>query len=111
MRFEFSRPPIVVPSKVQGPTGSASQNWSLTLLGFNPEQSTEVCSLTTASGVIRAPIVRVEAITVLGVTRTDFPVAAHSLPPHANVAGLLGTDFLRDLVVVINFKKRWVEFK
>jgi len=125
MRFDFGGLPIVVPCTVEGPIGSSEPKLvldtgaSITVLnagflrflGFNPDQSKEVCFLTTASGVIRAPIVRVAAITVLGVTRTNFPVAAHSLPPQANVSGLLGTDFLSDQVVVVNFRKRWVEIK
>ena len=50
-------------------------------------------------------------MTVLGVTRTDLPFAAHSLTPQANVPGLLGTDLQPDLVVAINFKKRWLEIR
>ena len=113
MRFEFSGPPIVVPCTVEGPSGSSEPKLVLDtgagitvldagflrFLGFTPDKSKEICFLTTASVVVRAPIVIVAAISVLGVTKTDFPVAAHSLPPQANVSGLLGTDFLQDQIL------------
>lgn len=31
--------------------------------------------------------------------------------PNANIDGLLGTDFLDDLIVVMNFHRKWVEVR
>jgi len=123
VRIHFNSLPILVPCTVVGHGNGGQQRLVLdtgatvtvldvdflNIIGLNPEESREFCYLTTASGVIKAPIVRVTSFTALGVTRLNFPVAAHTLPSQSNVSGLLGTDFLSDQVVVVNFRKRWVE--
>jgi len=125
VRLHFNSLPILVPCTVAGTNRSVDPRLVLDtgasvtvlnvgflrLIGLNPADSPEICYLTTASGVVKAPIVRVALFTTLGVTKLNFPVAAYKLPSHSNVSGLLGTDFLSDQVVVVNFKKRWVEIK
>src|ERR1700722_16169413 len=98
----------MVPCTVAGPAGSGEprlvldtgasitvlETTFLKMIGTDPGNSRDFCYLTTASGVVREPIVRVASFTALGVTRANFPVAAHTLPAQSNVSGLLGTDFL-----------------
>ncbi len=50
--------------------------------------------ITTAGGIIRAPIVAVDSLSGLGRSVTEYPVVALDLPVSAGADGLLGIDFL-----------------
>jgi len=71
-------------------------------VGIDPALSSERVQVTTGSGVEFAPQVNVDSITALGKTSADFPVISHTLPPSANVDGLLGLDFIRGQVLHID---------
>jgi hypothetical protein len=61
--------------------------------------------MTTASGVVfvsRIPLLKISA---LGHDRLGFPVLCHTLPPNASVDGLLGLDFFRGHVLMLDFQK------
>ena len=58
-----------------------------------------------ATGVARAPLVRVPAITALDRVRTDMLVAAHDFPPGTATDGLLGLDFFRGFVLNLDFAR------
>jgi len=45
------------------------------------------------------------------VTRTNFPVVAHDLPPAVTVDGLLGLDFFRDLVLTLDFARGRIDLR
>jgi len=125
VRHHFKSLPIIVPCLVAGPAGSGEpkllldtgasitvlDSIFLKMIGLDPVNSKDFCFLTTANGVIRAPIVSIASFTALGITRKNLPVAAHRLPSQSYVSGLLGTDFLCDQIMVVNFKNRWVEIK
>jgi predicted aspartyl protease len=63
-------------------------------LGISPTGGTNV-RLTTANGVIQAPLVVVDEVDVGGAVARHVPVVVHDLPGMpSNVAGLLGISFL-----------------
>ena len=63
-------------------------------LGISPAGGTNV-RLTTANGVIQAPLVVVDEVDVGGAVARHVPVVVHDLPGMpSNVAGLLGISFL-----------------
>ncbi len=58
--------------------------------------------MTSANGVIVAPVVTVAWLHCLGQRIEDFPVVAHTLPTGTFVDGLLGIDFLDHCRAVIS---------
>ncbi|MBM3983719.1 MAG: hypothetical protein FJ304_26305 [Planctomycetes bacterium] len=73
----------------------------------------------TATGIARAPLVRVPAVSALGRVRKEPLVAAHDYPIGVQADGVLGLDFFRALVLRIDFArgrialdppKRWWHF-
>lgn len=118
-RFEPVRGLIVVQAELWGPEGStilrlALDTGAMTTLinatplswvGYDPALSPDRVQLTTGSGVEFAPLITVERIDALGQSRTNHVIVCHTLPPSANVDGLLGVDFRRENRVVIDFRK------
>ena len=51
-----------------------------------------------------APLVTLSRIRGLGQERVDFPVLGHTLPPSADVDGLIGLDFFRHQTLSIDFR-------
>lgn len=80
-------------------------------LDLKAEFSRDEIYMTTASGSVLAPIVKVKSITVLGKTAHNVKVVVHDLPEGANVDGLLGLSFLKNFEININFKKGYLEIK
>lgn len=117
--FDAGRGLIVVPAELFGPSGSvvlhlavdtgATQTMInvglLTFAGYDPSLVPDRVQVTTGSGVEYAPRVPVERIEVLGQKRRDFPVLAHTLPPSAQIDGLLGLDYMREQRLVIDFRQ------
>jgi len=111
--FDPTQGLIIVRAQLLGPSGVGILRLALdtgatrTLInagmllsvGIDPALSSERVQVTTGSGVEFAPRVNVQSITALGKTSTDFPVISHTLPPSANVDGLLGLDFIRGQVL------------
>jgi len=73
-------------------------------LGFDPALSADRVEVTTGSGVEFAPRVTAPRLKALGLSQTDFPILAHTLPPTAGVDGVLGLDFLRGQILTIDFR-------
>lgn len=73
-------------------------------LGYDPAASDERVPLTTASGVETAPLITVEAISVLGLRAESVKIACHDLPPTSRVDGLLGLSYLRNFKLTLDFK-------
>jgi predicted aspartyl protease len=127
MKFSFdaTRRLIVVRAELLGPRGSANlelaldtgASWTLinpTLLmgvGYDPAVSQKRVHVTTGSGVEFAPLVSVQQLTALGHSRTNLPVLAHTLPPSASVAGLLGLDFLKSKILTIDLNVSTIEIR
>jgi hypothetical protein len=87
-------------------------------LGVDLSQPVGHTNLRGVSGVARAPLVRIPAITALDRVRTDFVVAAHDFPLGTDTDGVLGLDFFRGFVLNIDFirgriallSRRWWQF-
>jgi hypothetical protein len=79
-------------------------------LGYDPIASSERIQVTTASGIEYASRVIVNEIFALGKIRKQFPVLCHTLPPSASVDGLLGLDFFRNSILLIDFIKNTISF-
>ena len=77
----------------------------LTIVGYDASLAPDRIEVTTGSGVEYAPRLAVSRIAVLGHEQTNFPVLAHTLPPSANIDGLLGLDYMRDRVLAIDFRR------
>jgi predicted aspartyl protease len=109
---------VIVPVRLWGPggrsivrlaldTGATATlvNWDIAvLLGYDPSASPTRRQITTPSGVEFAPEVSIDRIEALGMERLRFPVLCHTLPPSADVDGLLGLDFLRGQRVILDFR-------
>lgn len=109
---------IIVQVEVEGPTGVAVLRLALdtgatgTLInagmlvsvGYDPALSPNRPQVTTGSGVEFVPSITVSKIVALGQERTDLVVLCHTLPPSANVDGLLGLDFLRGQSLSVDFR-------
>ena len=109
---------IIVRTELEGPSGSAIIRLALdtgatgTLIntgllvsvGYDPALSKKRVQVTTGSGVEFAPLILVTKLTALGRERTEFGVLSHTLPPSANVDGLLGLDFLRGQSLMVDFR-------
>lgn len=100
---------IVVPTQLFGPSGDTIVhlaldtgatgtlvNWDVVIfIGYDPAIVKERVQVTTGSGVEFAPRIKVVKIQALERTKENFPIICHTLPPTANVDGLLGLDFFR----------------
>jgi hypothetical protein len=88
-----------------GATGSLL-NWDvLVLLGYDPAIEAERLQITTGSGVEFVPRIPLARIEALALTRRDFPILCHTLPPSASVDGLLGLDFFRQHRLTVDFRE------
>lgn len=117
--FDPERGLVVVQTEVFGPSGSIVLRLALdtgatatminvaplAALGYDTSSAPERIQVTTGSGVEFAARIPVSRIRAMGQERDGFPVLAHTLPPSASVDGLLGLDFLRGLIVEIDFQR------
>lgn len=108
---------VIVRSELSGPLGSAVLRLALdtgatstlvnvgllVALGYEPALAPDRVQVTTGSGVEFVPRVLLEKLVALGQELTDFPVLCHTLPPSADVDGLLGLDFCRGKSLTIDF--------
>jgi predicted aspartyl protease len=116
--FDPARGLIVVRAELWGPSGSAVLQLALdtgatstlvnvgmlVAIGYDPALNTDRVQVTTGSGVEFTPRVVMQRVNALGQQCLGFPVLGHTLPPSANVDGLLGLDFFRGLNLVIDFR-------
>ena len=77
---------------------------TLITIGYAPDALPKTVNFTTGSRVESAFRVTVDKLEALGKERLNFPVIAHTLPPTTSVDGLLGLDFLRNHVLILNFQ-------
>jgi predicted aspartyl protease len=83
----------------------------LTIAGYNPSLSPTRVQVTTASGIESVPRMVVTKFAALGHEKTNFPVICHTLPPSANIDGLLGLDFLRGFTLTVDFRTGQIMLK
>jgi len=86
-----------------GATGTVINTGMLVSIGYDPSLSPNRIQVTTGSGIEFAPLITVSKIGALKKEQSDFPVLCHTLPPSAGVDGLLGLDFFRGQLLVIDF--------
>lgn len=63
-------------------------------VGYSPARTTTYLELSTASGIVMAPLLEIREIKSLGMSAKNIRVVAHRLPPESPVEGLLGLNFL-----------------
>jgi len=63
-------------------------------IGYNPVLSRKRIEITTASGVVIVPVIKIKSITCLGKEIKNIEVICHDLPSQSPVKGLLGLNFL-----------------
>ncbi len=92
-----------------GATGTVISQKRLIGLGYDLKNAEDEMFITTGSGLISVPKIRIEKLITLGKEKSDFLVNAHDLTPTASVDGVLGLDFLRENVLTIDFKQGEIE--
>ena len=63
-------------------------------IGHDPAAATRRLELSTASGLVVAPLLRVHSLKCQGLAVKGMEVVVHPLPPENPVEGLLGLNFL-----------------
>ncbi len=94
-----------------GATGTVISQKRLIGLGYDLNDSEDEMFITTGSGLISVPKIRIEKLTALGKVKENLSVIAHDLPPTASVDGVLGLDFLRENVLTIDFVQGFIELE
>lgn len=94
-----------------GATGTVISQRRLIGLGYKLKDAEDEMLITTGSGLISVPKIRVENLATLGKDKSDFLILAHDLPPTASVDGVLGLDFVRDYVLTVDFVKGEIDLK
>ena len=121
MTFQFNRShgPIRIRAQIDGPTGRTNLILALdtgamrslinvaplVYVGYDPGLQLERLQMTTGSGIVYVPLVRLDRLLALGKSQENLDVIAHTLPPSAGIDGLLGLDFLRGQRLSIDFSK------
>ncbi len=94
-----------------GATGTVVSQKRLVELGYDLNDSEDEMFITTGSGLISVPKIRIGKLTALGKVKENLSVIAHDLPPTASVDGILGLDFLRENVLTIDFVQGFIELE
>ena len=79
-------------------------------IGLNPSRATRHIEITTTSGVVFTPIIRVPFFRCFGIEIKNMDVICHNLPPESCVEGLLGLNFLKEAKISIDFSKNVIHF-
>lgn len=77
-------------------------------IGLDPSTATRHIEVTTANGVVFAPLIEIPSFQCLGITVKDMEVICHNLPPESPVEGLLGLNFLKAAKVIIDFSENTI---
>jgi hypothetical protein len=115
--FEPRRGPIIVTAHIAGPkglravrlaldTGSTMTSLSsdvLDIIGAQPIVGGPMTEVITVSGKAEIPSSELTYLTALGKSRLHFSVLAINFSEDAEFDGLLGLDFLRGSVAVLDF--------
>lgn len=109
---ELENKGVKVYSKLVLDTGATYTmvSWGIAeYLGFKFRDKLKTVPLNTASGEIRAPLMKMQEVSTLGMTAKNVEVIIHNLPASARVDGLLGLSFLRNFNLKIDFKNGFLE--
>jgi hypothetical protein len=88
-----------------GATGTTIGVDYLIAAGYDPSQFPAPIPLATGSGMVYAPRLTLTEFSALGLTRTNYPVLAHTLPIPSAVDGVLGLDFFTGTTLNLDFRK------
>jgi hypothetical protein len=116
--FRSATGPITVDGSLSGPLGhvdlrlilDTGATISLILsnilitAGYDPDASPDRVAVVMGGGIQLIPRVVLNRFSALGQHRLGLPVLAHTLPPAAGIDGLLGLDFLRGMVLTLDFR-------
>jgi clan AA aspartic protease (TIGR02281 family) len=97
-----------VPAKLVVDTGATYTMISAAMareLSIDPQQTQRTMPFQTANGVIQAPLTNLESVTVGGMEIKNLTAAIHDAVPSAQVAGLLGLNFLSNFRLDIDTDK------
>lgn len=72
---------------------------------IDPSKSTRRIEITTANGIILAPIIKIPSFNCFGVEVKNIDIICHNLPLESCVEGLLGLNFLKSAKIIIDFSK------
>lgn len=72
-------------------------------IGYDPTISKKRIEISTASGLIIVPIIRIKTASCFGTKVKNIEVVCHNLPPESPVEGLLGLNFLVHIPAFIEF--------
>ncbi len=127
MSFQFDprRGLVIVGAELFGPSGSAILRLAIdtgatsTLInvgmivsiGYDPALVSERLQVTTGSGIEFAPIIKISKFKALDQEQQNFPVLCHTLPTSAGVDGLLGLDFFREQILLMDFREGKITLK
>ncbi|MCK4418331.1 retroviral-like aspartic protease family protein [Candidatus Aerophobetes bacterium] len=78
-------------------------------LGYRPDISVQRVTLITASGIERAPLIKIDSLRVCNKEVKNGKVICHDLPQKSYVDGLLGLNTLKELKVKIDFGEATIE--
>ncbi|MBI4668853.1 MAG: retropepsin-like domain-containing protein [Elusimicrobia bacterium] len=81
----------------------------LAAIGCDPSKSRQRIEISTASGVVLAPLVPIDALRCLGYEVKRLAMLAHALPQESPVRGLLGLDFLKHFNIYLKFRHSALE--
>lgn len=74
-------------------------------IGIDPAKSTRQVEITTASGTVLVPIIKIPSFTCFGIEIKNLDTVCHNLPSQSPVDGLLGLNFLSSAKIIIDFSK------
>lgn len=77
-------------------------------IGINPSRAARHIEITTANGIICAPIVRIPNFECFGINAKNIEVICHNLPSESCVEGLLGLNFLKSSKIILDFSKNLI---
>ena len=80
-------------------------------LGYIIYQPEETLHLTTPSGLVRAPIITLKSVEVLGASAYDVRAACMDMPISIGFGGLLGLSFLRNFDVDLHLRSGVIRFR
>ena len=125
MRFPVGIPLLVRNVKIVGPKGSikvdmildtgaslTTLSWAdLKAIGYDPAVVSDRQEIITANGVIEAPKLRVDQISVRDAEArdVDVEVICHDIPEFTGIRGLLGLSFLKHFRTVIDYRQGYLE--
>jgi aspartyl protease family protein len=123
MKFKLEIPIILERVKIEGPiairevnlildTGArfTTLNWDLLKdIGYDPATLSGRVNMVTANGIIEAPLLRVESISIGELSCKNVEVVCHTIPELVEVDGLLGLSFLSHFKTIIDYREKVLE--